>query len=70
MSAVHAPLGIEVLKRGIVFIDLATAQIIGLALVVLSLVFDDPSWLLRQTASFGAGIGVAPRRLSSAGSSV
>ena len=59
MSAIHAPLGIEVLKRGIVFIDLATAQIIGLALVLLGLVYDDPSWLLRQTASFGAGIGVA-----------
>ena len=59
MSAIHAPLGIEVLKRGIVFIDLATAQIIGLALVLLVLVFDEPSWLLRQIASFGAGIGVA-----------
>ena len=41
------------------FIDLATAQIIGLVLVLLGLVFDEPSWLLRQAASFGAGIGVA-----------
>ena len=59
VSAIHAPLGIEVLKRGIVFIDLATAQIIGLALVLLGLVFDEPSWLLRQAASFGAGIAIA-----------
>ena len=59
VSAIHAPLGIEVLKRGIVFIDLAMAQIIGLALVLLGLVFEEPSWLLRQTASFGVGIGVA-----------
>ena len=27
--------------------------------MLLVLVFDEPSWLLRQTASFGAGIGVA-----------
>jgi len=59
VTAIHAPLGIEVLKRGIVFIDLATAQIIGLALVLLGLVFDEPSWPLRQAASFGAGIGIA-----------
>ncbi|MCY4548615.1 MAG: metal ABC transporter permease [Defluviicoccus sp.] len=59
VTAVHAPLGIEVLKRGIVFIDLATAQIVGLALVLLGLFFDEPSWLLRQSASFGTGICVA-----------
>ena len=59
VSAVHAPLGIEVLKRGIVFIDLATAQIIGLAIVLLGLFFDEPSWFLRQSASFGTGICVA-----------
>ena len=59
VTAVHAPLGIEVLRRGIVFIDLATAQIIGLAIVLLTLFFDEPSWLLRQSAAFGTGIGVA-----------
>ena len=59
VTAVHAPLGIEVLKRGIVFIDLATAQIVGLAIVLLGLFFDEPSWLLRQSASFGTGICVA-----------
>ena len=47
------------LKRGIVFIDLATAQIIGLAIVLLGLFFDEPSWLLRQSASFGTGICIA-----------
>ena len=47
------------LKRGIVFIDLATAQIVGLALVLLGLVLHDPSWLARQSASFGAGVCVA-----------
>ena len=47
------------LRRGIVFIDLATAQIIGLAIVLLGLFFDEPSWLLRQSASFGTGICIA-----------
>ncbi len=59
VTAVHAPLGIEVLKRGIVFIDLATAQIVGLAIVLLALFFDEPSWPVRQFASFGTGILVA-----------
>ena len=59
VTAVHAPLGIEVLKRGIVFIDLATAQVVGLAIIVLGLGLDDPSWAVRQAASFGAGIGIA-----------
>ncbi|MCY4467910.1 MAG: metal ABC transporter permease, partial [Thiotrichales bacterium] len=59
VTAVHAPLGIEVLKRGIVFIDLATAQVVGLAIIVLGLWLEDPSWAVRQSTSFGAGIGVA-----------
>ena len=59
VTAVHAPLGIEVLKRGIVFIDLATAQVVGLAIIVLGLWIEDPSWAVRQSASFGAGVGVA-----------
>lgn len=41
------------------FIDLATAQIVGLALVLLGLLLHDPSWLARQSASFGAGVCVA-----------
>jgi zinc/manganese transport system permease protein len=56
---VHAPLGIEVLKRGIVFIDLAMAQVVGLAIILLDLWLDEPSWALRQLTSFGAGIAIA-----------
>ena len=59
VTLVHAPLGIEVLKRGIVFIDLATAQVVGLAIIVLGLWLEEPSWLVRQSTSFGAGIGIA-----------
>ncbi len=35
--ATHVPLGLEVLKRGIIFIDLATAQIAGLGAVIATL---------------------------------
>jgi zinc/manganese transport system permease protein len=34
VAATHAPLGIQVLRRGIVFIDLAVAQIAGLGIVL------------------------------------
>ena len=34
VTATHVPLGIQVLKRGIVFIDLAVAQIAGLGVIV------------------------------------
>jgi len=37
--ATHVPLGIEVLKRGIIFIDLAVAQIAGLGVIVACLYF-------------------------------
>ena len=40
VALVHAPLGIEVLKRGIIFIDLAVAQIAGLGLVIAHLFFE------------------------------
>lgn len=43
IALTHAPLGLEVLKRGIIFIDLAVAQIAGLGLVVAGVVFDHPS---------------------------
>ena len=39
ITLIHAPLGIEVLKRGIIFIDLAVAQIAGLGLVATSVYF-------------------------------
>lgn len=39
--ATHVPLGLEVLKRGIIFIDLATAQIAGLGAVIATLYIDE-----------------------------
>ena len=44
VALTHAPLGIEVLKRGIIFIDLAIAQIAGLGLVISGVIFHAPPW--------------------------
>ena len=48
IALTHAPLGIEVLKRGIIFIDLAVAQIAGLGLVTAAVFLDQPSFLMTQ----------------------
>ena len=51
IALTHAPLGIEVLRRGIIFIDLAVAQIAGLGLVAGSLLIHNPSpWLIQLIA--------------------
>ena len=41
------------------FIDLATAQVVGLVVILLDLWLEEPAWLLRQGAAFGAGIAIA-----------
>ncbi len=47
----HAPLGINVLERGIIFIDLAVAQIAGLGLVAVSTFIHEPAlWLIQLVA--------------------
>lgn len=51
VALVHAPMGIEVLARGIVFIDLAIAQIAGLYVVLVKLWWHEPSWLMIQAAA-------------------
>lgn len=48
IALTHAPLGLEVLKRGIIFIDLAVAQIAGLGLIIAGIFIDEPSVLLMQ----------------------
>lgn len=56
----HAPLGIEVLRRGIIFIDLAVAQIAGLGLIASSRFLHEPSageaQLLALLAAILAGL--------------
>ena len=48
IALIHAPLGLEVLARGIVFIDLAVAQIAGLSVVVVNWWVHEPSWIVVQ----------------------
>ncbi len=51
IALTHAPLGIEVLKRGIIFIDLAVAQIAGFGLVAAGVLLREPSpWVMQGVA--------------------
>ena len=54
----HVPLGAQVLKRGIVFIDLAIAQIAALGVIVAGMGDLDPhGWLLQVAAGSAALLG-------------
>lgn len=61
--ATHVPLGIEVLRRGIIFIDLAIAQMAGLGALVGMLYLPDApeggNWLGVQACSLGAALAGA-----------
>lgn len=58
IALAHAPLGIEVLRRGIIFIDLAVAQIAGLGLVVAGIFFHhSEGWIGQLTALAFALVG-------------
>ena len=51
IALIHSVLGIEVLRRGIIFIDLAIAQIAGLCVVLTSLWMHEPSWSETQVVA-------------------
>ncbi len=54
----HVPLGAQVLKRGIVFIDLAIAQIAALGVIVAGATDLDPQgWLIQAAAGSAALLG-------------
>jgi zinc/manganese transport system permease protein len=57
VTATHVPLGIQVLKRGIVFIDLAVAQIAGLGVIVADRFGFEPQGAAVQIAALGAALG-------------
>lgn len=59
VTATHVPLGNQVLKRGIVFIDLAVAQIAGLGVVVADRLGFEPQGAAVQVAALGAALGGA-----------
>jgi zinc/manganese transport system permease protein len=54
--ATHVPLGIQVLARGIVFIDLAVAQIAGLGVIFADWLGFEPHGLGVQAAAFSAAL--------------
>jgi zinc/manganese transport system permease protein len=54
----HVPLGRQVLARGIVFIDLAIAQVAGLGVIVAdSLGWEPQGWRVQAAASGAALLG-------------
>ncbi len=56
--ATHVPLGMEVLRRGIVFLDLAIAQIAGLGVILINAFGTEPSgWLVQLGAVTAALFG-------------
>jgi zinc/manganese transport system permease protein len=54
--ATHVPLGMQVLKRGIVFIDLAIAQVAGLGVIAADALGWEPQGLAVQGAALGAAL--------------
>lgn len=55
--ATHIPLGAQVLKRGIVFIDLAIAQIAALGVIIAGFVDLEQAWAVQLAAGTAAGLG-------------
>lgn len=54
--ATHAPLGVQVLKRGIVFIDLAIAQIAGVGVIAADAMGWEPQGWAVQVAAVSAAL--------------
>lgn len=59
VSITHVPLGIQVLNRGIVFIDLAVAQIAGLGVVFADWLGFEPQGAAVQLSALGAALAGA-----------
>ena len=52
----HVPLGQEVLKRGIIFIDLAIAQVAGLGVLTAGVLGFEDNWWAVQVSAVGAAL--------------
>jgi zinc/manganese transport system permease protein len=59
VALTHVPLGIQVLNRGIVFIDLAVAQIAGLGVVFADWLGFEPQGAAVQVSALGAALAGA-----------
>lgn len=55
--ATHVPLGIEVLRRGIIFIDLAIAQVAALGVIAAGLAGWEGAWATQGAAGAAALVG-------------
>jgi zinc/manganese transport system permease protein len=53
----HVPLGRQVLARGIIFIDLAVAQLAGLGVILVHVLLEHPADWAVQLAAFLAALG-------------
>ena len=56
VTATHVPLGMQVLDRGIVFIDLAIAQVAGVGVILADYLGWEATGLGVQAAAFGAAL--------------
>jgi len=59
VTATHVPLGMQVLARGIVFIDLAVAQIAGLGVILAHFLGWEPTGPAVQVAALAAALACA-----------
>src|SRR5438552_16331466 len=59
VTATHVPLGMQVLARGIVFIDLAIAQIAGCGVLLADQLGFEPQGAAVQIAALAAALGGA-----------
>jgi len=59
VTATHVPLGMQVLARGIVFVDLAVAQIAGVAVIIADYLGWEPTGTAVQIAALSAALGCA-----------
>jgi zinc/manganese transport system permease protein len=57
VTATHVPLGIQVLNRGIVFIDLAIAQIAGCGVILANFLGMETQGVLVQISALSAALG-------------
>lgn len=59
VTATHVPLGMQVLARGIVFIDLAVAQVAGLGVILADVLGWEPAGVAVQVAALAAALACA-----------
>jgi zinc/manganese transport system permease protein len=59
VTATHVPLGMQVIGRGIVFVDLAIAQIAGLGVILADVFGWEPQGIAMQVAALSAALAAA-----------